>query len=175
MDINLSRLRALEPQFPSHVELLYSNTHTVRKEISRADLVIGALLVPGAKAPKVITEDMVRSMKKGSVIVDVAIDQGGCVETSRPTHHSNPTFVRHGVIHYCVTNMPGAVARTSTYGLTNATLPYVRAVARLGWKDACRHDAALALGLNLAGGQVVHPAVAEAFGLSRLPSDSVLG
>ena len=139
-----------------------------------ADLVIGAVLVPGAAAPKLVTRDMVRRMRPGSVLVDIAIDQGGCFETSRPTTHSDPTYVEDGVVHYCVTNMPGAVARTSTYALTNATLPFVLALAGKGWRQAMLDDPHLAEGLNIHDGQVTHLAVAQALGLRHTPARDVL-
>ena len=128
-------------------------------------MVIGAVLVPGAAAPKLVTEPMIRAMRPGSVVVDIAIDQGGCFATSRPTTHAEPTYVVHGVVHYCVTNMPGAVARTSAFALNNATLPYVKALADKGWEKAVQDDAGLAAGLNVVAGKVVHPAVARDLGL----------
>ena len=133
--------------------------------MQEAELVIGAVLVPGAAAPKLVTRDMLKTMKRGSVLVDIAIDQGGCFETSHATTHAAPTFVVDGVIHYCVANMPGAVPRTSTFALTNATLPYVRALAGLGWEEAFQRDSGLAAGLNVHGGKITHPAVASALGL----------
>jgi len=140
----------------------------------RADLVIGAVLVPGAAAPKLVTREMVRGMRPGSVLVDIAIDQGGCFETSRPTSHSQPTYVEEGVVHYCVTNMPGAVPRTSTYALTNATLPFVIALADKGWRRAMMDDPHLREGLNIHDRQVTHPAVAQVFGMHHAAAVQVL-
>jgi alanine dehydrogenase len=159
---------------PANVDLLYSNRHNILDQLSRADLVIGAVLITGAKAPKLVRRGDLARMQPGSVIVDVAIDQGGCVETIRPTTHENPTYVVDGVIHYAVANMPGGVPRTSTLGLTNATFPYAKRLARFGWKDACRKDPALALGLNVVEGKVVYPGVAEAFGLPLVELKAVL-
>jgi alanine dehydrogenase len=137
----------------------------IEAEVADADLVIGAVLVPGAAAPKLVTRELVRAMRPGSVIVDIAIDQGGCFETSRPTTHANPTYVEEGVVHYCVTNMPGAVPRTSTFALTNATLPYVRAIADLGWEKALARDPGFAKGLNIHAGKLTFEAVARDLGL----------
>ena len=164
-DISLPRLRWLASVLPANVKTLYSSSYNIRQELPTTDLVIGAVLIPGAKAPHLITRDMLKLMEPGTVMVDVAIDQGGCFETSHPTSHDNPVYVVDGVVHYCVANIPGAVARTSTLALTNATLPYAIKLADKGWERACREDKALALGLNVVDGKVVYPAVAEAFGL----------
>jgi alanine dehydrogenase len=159
---SVDRLRELSFVFGSTLRTAYSTTETIERLILDADLVIGAVLRVGAAAPKLVTREMVRKMKPGAVLVDVSIDQGGCFETSHPTTHADPTFVVDGVIHYCVANMPGAVPRTSTFALTNATLPYVRAIADLGWEAAAKRDPGLAAGLNIQAGHVMHPAVAEA-------------
>lgn len=174
MDISLPRLRALDEFMPANVNTEYSNEYNVRKAIKTADLVIGGILIPGAKAPKLITREMLPSMKPGAVIVDVAIDQGGCFETSKPTTHADPTYVVDGVIHYCVANMPGAVPYTSTLALTNATLPYALQLANKGWQNACSDNNELRLGLNVVGGKVVYQGVAEAFGLEYTPVENVL-
>ncbi len=174
LDISAEKMRYLDDIFHGHVNTVMSNTHNIFEEIKNADLVIGAVLIPGAKAPKLVTEEMIKSMKKGSVIVDVAIDQGGCVETTYPTTHDNPVFEKHGVIHYSVANMPGAVARTSTYALTNATLPYAVKLANKGYMQAMREDRALALGLNVYQGKVVYKAVADAFGMEHYPLEKAL-
>jgi alanine dehydrogenase len=152
IDRSLPRLRALDVQFHGVVQTLYSTADTIEKAVIDADLVIGAVLVPGAAAPKLVTEAMIKRMRPGSVVVDIAIDQGGCFATSRPTTHADPVYVLHGVTHYCVTNMPGAVARSSAQALTNATLPYVKALADKGWKQALAEDAGLAAGLNVSPG-----------------------
>jgi len=165
IDKSLPRLRELEQQFPSQLHTLFSTTAAIEAAVHEADLVIGAVLVPGAAAPKLVSRDMVRRMRPGSVIVDIAIDQGGCCDTSRPTTHAQPTYVEEGVVHYCVTNMPGAVARTSTLALGNATLPFVLALANHGWRDAARADPHLLAGLNVHAGQVTYAAVATALGL----------
>jgi alanine dehydrogenase len=165
LDLSLERLRYLADVMPANVRLLYSNRHTLLEHLQRADLVIGAVLLPGAKAPKLVRREDLKLMKPGSVVVDVSVDQGGCIETIKPTTHENPTYVVDGVIHYGVSNMPGAVPRTSTLALTNATFPYARRLAREGWREACRRDGALKLGLNVVDGHVVYGAVAEAFGL----------
>ncbi len=174
LDINLDRLRYLSDVMPANVDTYYSNRHNILEQIARADLLIGAVLVPGAKAPSLVLRDDLKLMKDGSVLVDVAVDQGGCIETVKPTTHSDPTYVVEGVIHYCVANMPGAVPRTSTLALTNATFPYAMALANLGWIEACRTDGSLALGLNAVDGQVTYQAVGEAFGLPSLPLNEVL-
>lgn len=164
-DINLARLRYLSEVLPKNVKTLYSSAHNIRMELPTVDLVIGSVLIPGDKAPHLITRDMLPLMKPGTVLVDVAIDQGGCFETSHPTTHSEPTYVVDGVVHYAVANIPGAVPFTSTMALTNATLPYTVALADKGWQKACKDDPALALGVNVAGGKVVYKAVADVFGL----------
>ncbi len=169
MDISLPKLRQLAETMPKNVKTLFSSAHNLEKELSRSDLVIGAVLVPGAKAPHLITRDMLKLIKRGTVLVDVAIDQGGCFESSRPTTHSEPIYDINGVIHYCVANIPGAVPQTSTLALTNATLPYAIRLADKGWQQACREDAGLADGLNVVEGKVTFRAVAEAFGLKYEP------
>lgn len=171
LDQSLPRLRALAAEFGSRLNTIFSTRDALELYVTRADLVIGAVLVPGAAAPKLVTRELLRRMKPGSVIVDVAIDQGGCVETSRPTTHAEPTFVVDGVVHYCVANMPGAVPRTSAHALNNATLPFVLKLADAGWQQALRADPHLARGLNVCRGQIVHPAVAEATGLGYSPAD----
>ncbi|NNM89189.1 MAG: alanine dehydrogenase [Phycisphaerae bacterium] len=162
MDINLPRLRHLSEVMPANVTTIFSDAHTIRDALPDADLVIGAVLLPGARAPGLIKADDLKRMKPGSVIVDVAIDQGGCVETSHPTTHQSPTYVMDGVLHYCVTNMPGAVGRTSTFALCNATFPYVLAIADQGWDQAAAANAGLACGLNMRGGEITNQAVAAA-------------
>jgi alanine dehydrogenase len=161
---SIPRLRELSALFGSGLHTAYSTTDTIERLVRDADLVIGAVLIAGAAAPKLLTRAMLRTMKPGAVLVDIAIDQGGCFETSRPTTHANPTFVVEGVIHYCVANMPGAVPRTSTFALTNVTLPHVRMLADLGWQAACAQDPGLAAGLNVHAGQLKHPAVAHSLG-----------
>ena len=163
-DISLPTLRHVAETMP-RVKTLYSSRHNIESQLPDVDLVVGSVLIPGAKAPKLITRDMLKLMRPGSVIVDVAIDQGGCFETSRPTTHSEPIYVVDGVVHYAVANIPGAVPRTSTLALTNATLPYAVRLANKGWRQACREDAALAQGVNMVDGKVTFPAVAEAWGL----------
>lgn len=174
MDISLPRLRQLDDIMPANVETMISNDYNVRNAVKTADLVIGGVLIPGAKAPKLITRDMLPTMKKGAVIVDVAIDQGGCFETSKPTTHAEPCYEVDGVVHYCVANMPGAVPYTSTLALTNATLPYSVQLANKGWKKACSDSNELKLGLNVINGKVVYKGVAEAFNLEYTPVDSFL-
>lgn len=169
-DISLPRLRHLEEIMPANVRTLYSSTHNIETELPATDLVIGAVLIPGAKAPHLITKEMLGLMKPGSVLVDVAIDQGGCFETSHPTTHADPVYTVDGIIHYCVANIPGAVPQTSTLALTNATLPYVLELADKGWKEACKEDKTLYPGLNIIEGQIVYPAIAEAFGLPCYPA-----
>ena len=163
LDTDLDKLRAIFWRFGNKVRQLYSSALTVREEVLTADLVIGTVLVPGAKAPKLVTNAMVAQMKPGSVLVDVAIDQGGCFEDSHPTTHADPTFAVHGSVFYCVANMPGAVPNTSTWALTNATLPYALQLAEFGWTDALRANPALARGLNTWAGRITHPGVAAAF------------
>ena len=164
-DVNLPRLRYLSEVLPKNVKTLYSSLHNIRMELPTIDLVIGSVLIPGDKAPHLITRDMLKMMKPGTVLVDVAIDQGGCFETSHPTTHSEPTYVVDGIVHYAVANIPGAVPFTSTMALTNATLPYTVALACKGWKQACKDDPALALGLNVVEGKVTYKAVADVFGM----------
>jgi alanine dehydrogenase len=166
IDRSLPRLRQLDVQFGGTVQTLYSTVGALERCVRDADLVIGAVLVPGAAAPKLVSEDMIKGMRPGSVVVDIAIDQGGCFATSKPTTHADPVYTVHGVTHYCVTNMPGAVARSSAQALNNATLPYVRALADKGWQQALKDDAGLAQGLNVVDGRVVHPAVAKDLGLA---------
>lgn len=163
-DISLPRLRQLSEFMPKNVKTLFSSSHNIEKELPTTDLIIGAVLIPGAKAPHLITRPMLKLMKKGTVLVDVAIDQGGCFETSHPTTHAEPIYEVDGIIHYCVANIPGAVPCTSTLALTNATLPYTIRLADLGWKKACENDPGLKNGLNIVNGKIVFPAVAEAFG-----------
>ena len=163
IDLSLPRLREIEERFNGEVQTRVSTSYEIAEQLADADLVIGSVLIPGEKAPKLVTDEMVKGMKPGSVLVDIAIDQGGCFEHSRPTTHDEPTFAVHQSVYYCVANMPGAVPNTSTRALTNATLPYVIALAHKGWKQALKDDAALALGLNTHEGKVTHPAVAHAF------------
>lgn len=174
LDLSLDRLRYLSDVLAPNVDLLYSNRHNILEQIKRADLVIGAVLLPGAKAPRLVKRADLKLMKQGSVIVDVAVDQGGCLETTKPTTHDNPTYVVDGIIHYAVANMPGGVPRTSTLALTNATFPYAKKLARQGWKHACNADHTLFLGLNIVEGKVVYPGVAEAFGLPLADATSVV-
>ena len=165
LDLSLDRLRYLADILPPNVDPLFSNRHNLVEQLRKADLVIGAVLLPGAKAPKLVRREDLKLMKPGSVIVDVAVDQGGCIETIKPTTHENPTYIVDGIIHYGVANMPGGVPRTSTLALTNATFPYTKRLARNGWRKAYKQDPALLLGLNVVEGKVVYPGVAEAFGL----------
>ena len=165
LDINLDRLRYLDDVMPKNVSTLMSNAYNIRDSVLQADLLIGAVLVPGARAPRLVSRKLVNQMKYGSVIVDVAVDQGGCIETTRPTTHDQPTYIINHVVHYFVTNMPGAVARTSSYALTNATFPYVNEIARKGWQRATRENAALRRGLNIVEGKVVYGEIAEQYGL----------
>lgn len=174
LDVSLNRLRYLADVMPANVIPVYSNRANLLDQLSKADIVIGAVLLPGAKAPKLVRRDDLKTMKPGSVIVDVAVDQGGCVETIKPTTHEDPIYVVDGVIHYAVANMPGAVPRTSTLALTNATFPYALTLANKGWKDACRQDRALALGVNVVNGKITYPGVAEAFGLEYTAVEKVL-
>ena len=160
-DLNINILRKIDAEYGGAIETRYSSQLDLEDAVKQADLVIGAVLVPGAKAPKLVTNDTVAQMRPGAVLVDIAIDQGGCFATSRPTTHAQPTFVLHDVVHYCVTNMPGAVPRTSAFALNNATLPYVRALADKGWEQACAEDSGLAAGLNVSAGRIVHAAVAR--------------
>ena len=169
LDVNLDRLRHLDDIMPENVDTIYSDAHNVADYCRRADLVVGAVLIPGAKAPKLVTRELLKEMQAGAVIVDVAVDQGGCIETSRPTTHHDPTFVVEGVLHYCVANMPGAVSRTSTLALCNATFPYVLTLANKGLEQAAKDDAGLAAGVNMVRGQVTNPAVAAALELPHRP------
>lgn len=163
-DISLPRLRYLADTMPKNVKTMYSSTYNIEQELPTTDLVIGAVLIPGAKAPHLVNKEMLKLMRPGSVLVDVAIDQGGCFETSHPTTHAEPIFEEEKIVHYCVANIPGAVPRTSTLALTNATLPYVFKLADMGWEKALDSDAGFKLGLNIVDGKIVYPAVAEAFG-----------
>lgn len=175
LDINLDRLRYLDDIFDGKVQTLMSNTYNIREEVKKADLLVGAVLIPGARAPRLVTADMVKQMSAGSVIVDVAIDQGGSIETiDRVTTHANPVYEKFGVIHYSVANMPGAVARTSTFALTNATLPYAIALANKGYMQAIQEDQALAKGVNVIEGKVTYQSVAEALGLSYTPLSEMI-
>jgi alanine dehydrogenase len=174
LDTNLDRLRYLSDVMPSNCFLLMSSPATIRKLLKDADVVIGAVLIPGAKAPRLVTKDMIKDMKKGAVIVDVAIDQGGSFETSRPTTHSNPIYMVDGVVHYCVANMPGAVAKTSTLALTNATLPYALEIANKGWARAMLENLEVRAGANVVRGRVTCKGVAEAFGLPYTPIGDLL-
>jgi len=164
IDKSLPKLRQLDAHFGPALKTLYATKDAIDRAISRADLIIGAVLVPGAKAPKLITRDMLGNLKQGAILIDVAIDQGGCFETSRSTTHQNPTYVEEGIIHYCVANIPGAVARTSTFALTNATLPYIMQLAENGFEQAFANDSGFKQGLNIHQGKVTHPAVLEALG-----------
>ncbi|MFF1557761.1 alanine dehydrogenase [Streptomyces sp. NPDC058279] len=175
LDKDINKLREADKIFGTKIKTIVSNAYELEKAVIEADLVIGAVLIPGAKAPKLVTNELVAKMKPGSVLVDIAIDQGGCFEDSRPTTHAEPTFQVHNSVFYCVANMPGAVPNTSTYALTNATLPYIVQLANLGWVEALRRDPALALGLNTHDGKVVYGPVAEAHGLEILPLHTLLG
>jgi len=174
IDMNLKRLRYLDDIMPANVKTMMSNEYNIREMVRNADVIIGAVLIPGAVTPKLITRDMIPTMKPGTVLVDVAVDQGGCFETTVATTHDHPTFVVDRVIHYCVANMPGAVPRTSTLALTNATLPYALLIANKGWKKACTENEALKKGLNVVSGEVVYQGVAEAFGLPYKDVQTVL-
>jgi alanine dehydrogenase len=174
LDMNLDRLRYLSDVMPANCFMLYSSPATLRDLITRADVVVGAVLIPGAKAPKLITREMLKTMKPGSVLVDVAIDQGGCFETSKATTHGDPIYTVEGVVHYCVANMPGAVPRTSTMALTNATLPYAAQIANKGWKKAMQENPEITYGANVIAGQVTYKAVADAFGLDFTPIDEFI-
>lgn len=175
LDKDINKLREADKIFGNRVQTISSNAYELERAVLAADLVIGAVLIPGAKAPKLVTNEMVSRMKPGSVLVDIAIDQGGCFEDSRPTTHAEPTFTVHESVFYCVANMPGAVPNTSTHALTNATLPYIVELANRGWRDALRRDAALAKGLNVHEGEVVYGPVAEAHGLRSAELSSLLG
>jgi alanine dehydrogenase len=174
LDMDLERLRYLSDVMPSNCFLLMSKPTTVRRLIKEADVVVGAVLIPGAKAPKLLTREMLKSMKKGAVLVDVAIDQGGCFETSKPTTHSEPIYTVDGVVHYCVANMPGAVPKTSALALTNATLPYAVEIANKGWKKAMKANAEIKAGANVVKGKVTYQGVADAFGLAYTPIEKLL-
>ena len=174
VDVSLKRLRYLDDIMPANVKTLMSNEYNIREMVRTHDVIIGAVLIPGAKAPKLVTRDMLETIKPGTVLVDVAVDQGGCFETTMPTTHDHPTFVIDHVIHYCVANMPGAVPRTSTLALTNATLPYAIQIANKGWKKACTDSEPLRKGLNVVKGKVVYKGVAEAFGLPNTDISEVI-
>ena len=169
LDISTDRLRYLDDIMPANVNTLFSDRHNIREQLKKADLVIGGVLIPGARAPMLVTADDLKLMKPGAVVIDVCIDQGGCLETSRPTTHSEPTYIVDGIVHYCVTNMPGAVGRTSTYALCNVTFPYVLRIANDGLHEACRKDAGLAAAVNLLNGRITNHAVAETFRLPFVP------
>ena len=168
-DISLPRLRQLDMELPANVHTLYSSEHNIRQQLPTVDIIVGSVLVPGDKTPHLITREMLSLMEPGTVLVDVAIDQGGCFETSRPTTHSDPVYIEEGIVHYCVANIPGAVPHTSTLALTNATLRYASALADKGWQKACKDDPALARGLNIVEGKVTFKAVADVFGLPYEP------
>ncbi len=174
MDISIPRLRELDDILPANVKTVFSNEYNIREALKHADLVVGAVLIPGAKAPHLVTREMLKIMKPGTVLVDVAVDQGGCIETCKPTTHEDPTYVIDGIIHYCVANMPGAVPYTSTLALTNATLPYALQLANKGWKKACKENEELKLGLNVVSGKVVYKGVSDAFNLPYVPVEKVL-
>ena len=174
MDVSIPRLRQLDDIMPANVDTVYSNEYNIREAVKKADLIIGAVLIPGAKAPHLITRDMLKLIPDGAVMVDVAVDQGGCFETTKPTTHAEPTYVIDGVIHYSVANMPGAVPHTSTLALTNATLPYAIQLANNGWKKACSANRELKLGLNIISGKVVYDGVSDAFGLPHNNVDDFL-
>ncbi len=174
LDVDLDRLRYLSDVMPANVDLLYSNRHHILEQLERVDLLVGGVLLPGAKAPELVRREDLARMREGSVIVDVAVDQGGCVETIHPTTHADPTYVVDGVVHYAVSNMPGAVPRTSTLALTNATFPYALTLASRGWREACSQDDSLARGLNVVEGRCTYAAVAEAFDLEYTPPERVL-
>ena len=173
-DVNLNRLRYLDDVMPKNVHTMVSNDYTLRELVKTHDLIIGGVLIPGAKAPKLITRDMLKTMRPGTVLVDVAVDQGGCIETCKPTTHEDPTYIIDDIVHYCVANMPGAVPYTSTLALTNATLPYALKLANQGWKKACIDNGDLKNGLNIVGGKVVYRAVADAFNVPYVDVKEVL-
>lgn len=175
LDVSLTRLRYLSDVMPANVITMFSSEYNIRRLIQTHDLIVGAVLIPGAKAPKLITRDMLKLMRPGTVVVDVAVDQGGCFETTRPTTHADPTYIIDHIVHYCVANMPGAVPFTSTVALTNATLPYALQLANKGWQQACRDNHELLLGLNVVGGKVVYAGVAEAFNLPLHKVEEVMG
>jgi alanine dehydrogenase len=174
LDINAKRLAEIDRLYQGRLQTLMSSSYAIEQEVVEADLVIGAVLIPGAKAPKLVTNDLVTRMKPGAVLVDIAIDQGGCFEGSRPTTHADPTFKVHDTVFYCVANMPGAVPHTSTYALTNVTLPYAVQLANLGWRGALQQNAALRPGLNTHEGQITYHAVGEAFGLPTVSVDDLI-
>ncbi len=174
-DVNINRLRYLDDVMPKNVHTMVSNDYVIRELVKNHDLIVGAVLIPGAKAPKLITRDMLKTMRPGTVLVDVAVDQGGCIETCKPTTHEDPTYIIDDVVHYCVANMPGAVPYTSTWALTNATLPYAIKLANHGWKKACADNTDLRKGLNMIGGKVVYKAVADAFSLPYTDVKEFLG
>lgn len=175
LDVNVARLRQLSDVLPANVNTVFSNTHNIQKAIKEADLIIGAVLIPGAKAPILIKKEMLKDMKPGTVMIDVAVDQGGCIETCKPTTHENPTYVIDGVVHYCVPNMPGAVPFTSTQALTNVTFPYICQVANKGWEKACKENMELQFGLNMIKGEIVYKPVADAFNLPYTDIKKFLG
>jgi alanine dehydrogenase len=174
LDNSPQRLYDLDLQFGATLNTIFSTLDAMEEYVLGADLVVGAVLLPGASAPKLVSRDMVRRMKRGAVLVDVSIDQGGCFETSRPTTHADPTYIVEGVVHYCVTNMPGAMARTSTYALNNSTLPFVLAIARDGFREAMINDPHTGNGLNVHAGKLVHPAVANDLGFESMTLEEVL-
>jgi len=174
MDISLPRMRYLDDVMAANVKTLMSNEYNIREAIKDHDLIVGAVLIPGAKAPHLITREMLKDMRPGTVLVDVAVDQGGCIETCKPTTHEDPTFIVDEILHYCVANMPGAVPFTSTQALTNATLPYAIQLANKGWKKACRENKELELGLNIVNGKVCYKGVSDAFGLDYTPVSEIL-
>lgn len=174
LDINLERLRYLDDIFGGKVVTLMSDSHNIEEAVTNADLVIGGVLIPGARAPRLVSRQMLPKMKKGAVVVDVAVDQGGCIESIHPTYHDNPVYEVDGIIHYGVANMPGAVARTSTFALTNTTLPYALKIANMGWKEALRSDKSLLKGLNVIGGSLICQPVGEALGLACVPVETVV-
>ena len=165
MDINMKQLRYVNDVMPNHVVTEFSSEYNIRRRIKESDLIIGGVLIKGAKAPKLITKDMLKDMRPGTVVVDVAVDQGGCFETTKPTTHENPTYIIDDVVHYCVANMPGAVPYTSTMALTNVTLPYVIKLANEGWEAACEKSVSLSKGLNIIKGKIVYKEIAETFDL----------
>ena len=174
LDRSLSRLDELDWRYGAQLNTVYSTVDTVERHVRDADLVIDSVLVPGAAAPKVVTEEMIKSMRPGSIVVDIAIDQGGCFETSRPTNHAYPVYTEHGVIHYCVTNMPGAVAQTSTFALNNATMPFTSKLANMAWREALQSDPGFLEGLNVHTGKVTYQAVADAVGMDYTPVSEAL-
>jgi len=174
LDNNLYRLRYLDDVMPKNVITIMSNPYNIRKAVTKADIVIGAVLIPGARAPKLITKDMLKEMKQGAVVIDVSVDQGGCIETCHPTTHENPTYVVDGVVHYCVANMPGAVPFTSTIALTNATLPYGVEIANKGYEQAIKTNNEIKLGVNMVDGRITYQGVAEAFGFEYTPVDKII-